>query len=77
MPTLTVSGVTDPVVQVFEEKTGELVYALRLRGNRTRPFVFALGSYTVRAGDPDANRWTTVSGLAAEVEQGKERSVAI
>ena len=77
LPTLTFSGVTDPVVQVFEEKTGELVYALRLRGNRTRPFVFALGSYTVKAGDPDANRWTTVSGLAAEVEQGKERSVAI
>jgi hypothetical protein len=77
LPTLKISGVKDPVVQVFEEKTGELVYAYRLRGSTARPFVFALGNYTVKAGDPDANRWKTVTGVAAAVEQTNELAVTI
>ncbi len=77
LPTLNFKGVKDPVVQIFEEKTGELLYAYRLRGNKTRPFVFALGRYTVKAGDPDLNKWTTVSGIDAEAEQTKELFVTI
>lgn len=67
----------DPVGQILDEKTGELVYAYRLRGGTARPFVFALGNYTVKAGDPDANRWKTVTGVAAAVEQTKELAVTI
>ena len=47
------------------------------RGNTTRPFVFALGNYTVKAGDPEANRWKTVTGVAAAVEQTTEVVITI
>jgi hypothetical protein len=65
LPTLRVKGVADPVVQVFEEKSGELVYALRIRGDSFRPHVFAEGNYTVKVGDPDAGRMRTFANLAA------------
>jgi hypothetical protein len=54
LPELNVVGLTDPVVQVIEESTGELVYALRIQGTSFRPKVFAEGRYTIHIGDqPD------------------------
>ncbi|MEO6244476.1 MAG: twin-arginine translocation pathway signal protein, partial [Opitutaceae bacterium] len=67
LPTLTISGATKPVVQVFEEKTGELVYALRLKGPQFRPHVFASGSYRIKVIDPESNRAKTLAGLEAAV----------
>lgn len=52
-----VSGMTDPVVQIFNEETGELVYAIRISGNRFLPGVFDQGIYTIKVGDPDTGRW--------------------
>jgi hypothetical protein len=64
------AGVKDPVLQVIDERDGQLVYALRLRGDGDgadgkpfAPFVFADGTYTIRIGDPDADRWTESKGL--------------
>lgn len=51
LPTLKVGGATDPVVQVVEEKSGEIVYTVRIKGGEFRPPVFAPGAYTVRVGD--------------------------
>ncbi len=67
----------DPVGQLFEEKTGELGDVYRLRGSPARPFVCAPGLDPVKAGDPDANRWKTVTGVAAAVEQTNELAVTI
>lgn len=65
LPELRIAGVAQPVVQVFEEPSGELLYGLRLTGTTFRPHTFAAGRYTVKVGDPDLNRWATVSGLEA------------
>ncbi len=51
LPTINVTGTTDPVVQVIEESTGEVVYTRRIRGTSFRPKVFAEGIYTVRVGE--------------------------
>jgi len=56
------AGVHDAVVKVTNEKTGELVYALRFGGRTFKPFVFEKGSYTVEIGDPDLNKWVTLKG---------------
>ena len=48
LPELIVEGANRPVVQVVEEKTGEIIYTLRIPGKRFQPWVFALGDYTVR-----------------------------
>ncbi len=41
----------DQVVQVVEEKSGEVVYTLRIKGKSFRPKVFAKGKYTVHVGE--------------------------
>jgi hypothetical protein len=55
------AGMTNPVVQVRDERSGELVYALRTTSARFKPWVFAEGTYTVRIGEPPS-RMTTRTG---------------
>jgi hypothetical protein len=65
LPTLQISGLKNAVVQIYEEKSGELVYALRLNGPAFRPPVFALGRYTVKVGEPETGKLKTLPGLEA------------
>lgn len=53
LPEIKVVGLEDPVIQVINEKTNEIVYTLRILGNSFRPKVFRKGSYTIKVGDPD------------------------
>jgi hypothetical protein len=48
------AGITTPVVQVVDERSGEVVYPLRSKTPCFKPGVFAEGSYTVMIGDPPA-----------------------
>jgi hypothetical protein len=68
LATIEVKGMTDPVVQVIEEKTGEAAYTLRIAGNRFRPTVFAPGRYMVRIGEPGSKRVRELPGLTATKE---------
>ena len=56
---------TDPVVQVADEASGEIVYTVRIAGQRWRPPVFAPGTYTVRVSDPERRKETVVHGVTA------------
>ena len=47
LPTLKIKGLNDPVVQVVEEASGEVVYTLRIKGSEFRPKVFARGKYSI------------------------------
>lgn len=67
LPELQISGISDPVVLVYEEATGELVYGLRLRQPRFQPHVFAAGSCRVVVGEPGTERLKTLAGLTAAV----------
>lgn len=49
LPTLEFSGALDPVVQVIQEATGEVVYTLRTQGRSFQPKVFERGAYTIKA----------------------------
>jgi hypothetical protein len=51
LPTLEVKGRKDPVVQVLEEPSGEVLYTIRIPGASWRPKVFKPGTYTVRVGE--------------------------
>ncbi|MEZ6054022.1 MAG: alkaline phosphatase D family protein [Planctomycetaceae bacterium] len=53
LPTINVTGTSDPVVQVIEESTGEVVYTLRIHGESFRPKVFKEAIYTVRVNDQE------------------------
>jgi len=54
LPTLEISGKTNPVVQVIDEADGEVVYTLRIKGSTFRPMVFKTGTYTIKVGPQDA-----------------------
>ncbi len=60
LPTLVFKGMANPVVQVVDERNGEIVYTVRSRGASFRPKVFAAGAYTVRVGEPGTERWKTL-----------------
>jgi hypothetical protein len=51
LPTITVDGLVDPIVQVIDESNGETVYTICANGKSFRPKVFKKGSYTVIVGD--------------------------
>ncbi|MEZ4829350.1 MAG: alkaline phosphatase D family protein [Bacteroidia bacterium] len=70
LPTIKVSGMFEPVVQVVREGTGETIYTLRIQGNTFVPFVFEQGKYTLRVGEPGTARMKVFSGLEAQAEKG-------
>lgn len=58
LPEIVVEGMRNPVVEIHNEETGELEYALRISGSSFTPKVFDQGTgYTIRIGDPDRNVW--------------------
>lgn len=56
LPTVRVRGLQNPVVRVLDERTGELVYALRIVGTTFKPHVFAEGRYTIEVSEPETGR---------------------
>lgn len=73
LPNIAVVGMEDPVLQVIDEETDEMVYTLRMRGTEFRPMVFRKGTYTVRVGEPGTDRMRTLAG----VEDGSAATVRI
>ena len=65
LPTLNVSGVKNPVVQIVDEANGEIVYTLRIVGQSWRPHVFAPGEYTVRVSEPETGRERVLERITA------------
>lgn len=63
LPPLEILGVAQPVIEVVDEASGELVYALRPRYPKFRPHVFAPGKYRVRVSDPDVGKSAELRGL--------------
>lgn len=63
LPTLNVAGMENPVVQVVSEKSGEIVYTLRIKGTSFRPKVFEAGKYSVKVGELGTDKVKTLSGV--------------
>ncbi len=75
LPELHFTGVEDPVVQVVEEASGEVLYTIRVQGNRFQPPVYSAGTYTVKAGQykPDGKEITGIE--AAEKTAAGRRTL--
>jgi hypothetical protein len=65
LPELQFEGAKNPVVQVIEEATEEILYTVRAQGGRFHPRVYSNGKYTVKLGlnKPDAQ---TIGGLESK-----------
>ena len=71
---LKITGQADPVVSVINEKSGEVVYTLRIKGTSYRPKVFSKGAYTIRVGE--GKRVKTLKGIRS-LEEGKSATLNI
>jgi hypothetical protein len=77
LPEMRFNGVQNPVVQVVSEATGEVLYTIRIQGDRFQPPVYAPGRYTVRAGRDKPDGWE-INGLeAAEKTAAGRRNVEL
>lgn len=65
LPEIQVSGITDPVIQVYDETDNEVVYTLRIKGDNFIPKVFDKDhQYTVNVSDYSGSAATqTFKGL--------------
>ena len=69
LPALKIVGAKDPVVQVVEEATGEIVYTIRIQGTSFRPKVFKKGAYTVHVGEGKTHKTVEhVQAVGADVK---------
>jgi len=76
LPEITVEGLTDPLLEIHNQQTGELVYAYRINGQRVQPPVFKDGLYRVRIGkQPD--RMKTLSDIKAEEGEQPDREITV
>jgi hypothetical protein len=58
----------DPVIQVIDETSGEVVYTLRIKGREWQPKAFRVGPHTVRVGI-GSGKWKEFKSLAATKEK--------
>ncbi len=70
LPTLKISGQTDPVIQIVAETNHEVVYTLRIKGDEFRPKVFEKGAYTIHVGEGE-NKKTLASIEARSLEEDR------
>ncbi|MFQ6035234.1 MAG: hypothetical protein ACE5NM_05225 [Sedimentisphaerales bacterium] len=63
LPTIKVTGMTNPVVQIIDQTSGEIVYTLRLKGRAFRPKVFKNGRYTIKVGEPKTGEMKTLNNV--------------
>ena len=75
LPTFEVKGLENPVIQIIDESSSEVLYTLRIRGNTYRPKVFKAGKYTVRIGEPDTNTFQTFRGVNATADNNKKLAI--
>lgn len=63
LPEIKVNGMNNPIVEIIEEKTGQSLYFLSIKGNTFTPKVFDAGSYTIRIKDADSGKIKEKKGI--------------
>ena len=66
LPKVSSQASENPVLKVIRETDQSLVYAIRLKENVVRPWVFEPGSYTVMIGDPETGEWEKMENQTIE-----------
>jgi hypothetical protein len=65
LPEIRVTGIVDPVVRIFHQESGDMVYALRIDGQFFQPKVFQEGLYRILVGEPDKETWQEFRDIQA------------
>ncbi|MEQ1824397.1 MAG: metallophosphoesterase family protein [Pirellula sp.] len=76
LPKIIVQGAVNPVVQVVDQASNEILYTTRIQGSEVQPPVFALGTYTIRIGRDRADA-SVVRDVSASIDKGKAGSKTV
>ncbi len=63
LPIIKIEGIKNPVVSIMDEKSKELIYSFRIRGNEFKPKVFNKGSYKITVTDTDNDITKELKGI--------------
>ena len=63
LPKISVGGISNPVIQIIDEKTEDIVYTLRLKTSTYRPRVFKPGLYTIKIGEPGTSKMSILNNV--------------
>ena len=74
LPTIE-TDIDNPVIQVVNDKTAEVIYTIRINGRQFRPKVFAEGTYTIVVSEPD-KQWAQ-SFKNIEATSGANGKIAV
>jgi len=77
LPNLRISGMRNPVLQVIDSFTDEVIYTFRVSGQEFQPPVPEEGKYIIRIGDLGAERTVVLEGVRATEVNDKELIVDI
>jgi phosphodiesterase/alkaline phosphatase D-like protein len=77
LPTLIIASEANPLLEIIDESTGELVWARRLATRTIQPGVFAAGKYTARLGVPESGKSNELRGLEASATNAARLEVSI
>jgi alkaline phosphatase D len=58
-----------PVIKITDERTGELIYAVRTKEYNFRPKVFKRGTYKIEVGEPDTENWKVLNNVSSVEEK--------
>ena len=75
LPELVIEGADRCVVQVIADAGGDILYSVRVRGNRFQPHVYSRGSFTVKVGRnrPDGAMLAGLTASTSRDAAGKKR----
>ncbi|MBT3385869.1 MAG: hypothetical protein HN778_15665 [Prolixibacteraceae bacterium] len=75
LPTISVEGVENPVVEIRDEITGELIYCVRIKGNEFKPKVFKQSTYKITLTDTENDVVRIVNEVLPSVNQDEKLMV--
>ena len=77
LPELTFEGAIDPVVQVIEQASGEILYTTRIKGTRFQPRVYSLGLHTIKIGRDRSDAITLADLKPNEKDKAEKKTIRI
>lgn len=63
LPTISIEGIENPVIEIKDEKSGELVYCVRISGIEFKPKVFKQSSYEIKLTDTKRDITKVLNGV--------------
>lgn len=77
LPSIRVSGLDEPVVQVVNQANGETVYTIRASGRTFRPKIFDLNAtYSIKVSNPNSGESRVLTGISPDPDESQVLDVA-